>query len=256
MAEWRFLRGWTDAELERRLRDAAASGRNFGEAEDQMTPDRGWSRHYSEAVIGYEPCGPPCPGGPFERSRPFVERYAFSDPRIVRGHFDAAAPLLGRVMLLEVRVLGLRYLNAVEVTALREHADGRRSERGFRYDTLAGHIERGCEWFLIAKDHETGAVTFRIDAGWQRGDLPNAWSRLGFRLLARRYQRAWHRLAHQRLRTLLGSSGLAPLPRGARLVHAGWPLPAPSVQATASGPAPVPITSEHETPGRRAVEAS
>ena len=71
-------------------------------------------------------------------------------------------------MLLEAQVLGLHYLGAVRIAALRDHADDRGSERGFRYDTLDGHFERGCEWFVVAKDHGTGVVTFRIDAGWQR----------------------------------------------------------------------------------------
>jgi hypothetical protein len=40
-------------------------------------------------------------------------------------------------------------------------------------------------------------VRFRIHAARKRGPLPNWWSRVGFRLLARRYQRAWHQLAQR-----------------------------------------------------------
>jgi hypothetical protein len=112
------------------------------------------------------------------------------------------------------------------------------------------------EWFLLAKEHTTGDVTFTVHAGWQRGDLPNVWSRIGFRLLVQRYQRAWHRLAHLRLRALLGSMNLEPLPRASRLVHEGPPLPVTPVQSAASGAAPAPITNENEAPERATVETS
>jgi uncharacterized protein (UPF0548 family) len=256
MAEWRFLRGWTDAELAERLRAARTWPRNFSATEADMTPDRGWGRHYSTAIVGREPSGPPVTHGAFERAWPHIERYAFSDPRIVRGHFDAGSPLPGRVMLIEARVLGLRYLGAVTVAAVRDERDEARSVRGFRYDTLQGHFERGMEWFLLTKEHVSGNVTFTVHAGWQRGDLPNVWSRIGFRIVAQRYQRAWHRLAHLRLRALLGSMNLEPLPRGSRLVHSGPPLPTGPVQTTASGSPPAPVTTELEAREGATMEAS
>ena len=246
MSEWRFLRGWTDAELAERLRHARTRQRNFTERETEMTPARGWGRHYSTAIVGREIPGPPVPNGAFERAWPHVERYAFSDPRIVRGHFDEASPLLGRVMLIEARVLGFRYLGAAVVASVRDDRDSERSVRGFRYDTLEGHFERGMEWFLLTKEHATGDVTFTVHAGWQRGELPNVWSRIGFHLLVQRYQRAWHRLAHLRMRALLGSMNLEPLPRGSRLVHSGPPLPITPVQHVAAGAPPAPITTERE----------
>lgn len=254
MAEWRFGRGWSDDELAARLERARASERNF-DVGGEMTAERGWSRHYSNATIAKEAAGPPQPGGPYERARPLVERYAFSDPRIVKAHYDAAAPFLGRVMLLEAQVWGLHYLGAAVVAALRDDREPTRSEHGFRYDTLADHFERGSEWFIVTKDHASGDVTFTIHAVWQRGELPNFWSKIGFHLLAPRYQRAWHRLAHLRMRTLLGSDNLAPLPRRARLVHQGPPLPLAAVQQAASGSPPKPITTEDETPGRPVLEA-
>ena len=256
MAEWRFGRGWRDDELAPRLARARASRRNFEESDDQMTLERGWSRHYSKAVIAREGEGPPEPGGAFERARPLLERYAFSDPRIVKAHYDAASPFLGRVMLIEVQVLGLHYLGSAVVSIVRNDRDATSSVHGFRYDTLAGHFERGSEWFLVTKDHGTGEVTFTVHAGWKRGDLPNAWSRIGFSILAPRYQRAWHRLAHLRMRAMLGSVGLDPLPVGSRLVHQGPPLPIAPVQTTASGAPPAPITSEAESLARQGQEGS
>ena len=73
-----------------------------------------------------------------------------------------------------------------------------RTTSASRYDTLVGHIERGIEWFTLTRSAD-GNLHFRIEAHWQRGELPNWWSRLGFALLARRYQRMWHRQAHRRL---------------------------------------------------------
>ncbi|HTI41023.1 MAG TPA: DUF1990 family protein [Vicinamibacterales bacterium] len=256
MAEWRFGRGWTNEELAQRLAAARLRQRNFDASEAEMTPEHAWSRHYSKAVIAREAPGSPIADGPFARASRLVERYAFSDPRIARGHFDAADPLRGRVMLIEIRVVGLRYLGAVKVSAVRNDSNERQTVRGFRYDTLEGHFERGREWFLLTKDHASGDVTFTIHAGWQRGELPNVWSRIGFRLLVRRYQRAWHRLAHMRLRALLGSRDLAPLPRGSRLVHEGPPLRVAPVQDTAEGPPPAPIAVEDDTPARHLEEAS
>lgn len=253
MAEWRLGRGWTAAERQQRLAAAEHLGPNFS-LKAGLRPERGWGRHYSQAVIAREAPGPPEPDGPFERAWPLVRDYAFSDTRIVKGHFDRRTQLLGRRLLLEIRVLGLHYLCAAVVAAVRDEADERCTVRGFRYDTLEGHVERGCEWFLLRKDHGTGEVTFTIRAAWRPGDFPNAWSRIGFRLLARRYQRAWHRLAHLRLRRMLGSEGLRPLPRADRLVQEdqlvqeGPSLTVAAVQFAAAGKPHPEITAEHDEP--------
>lgn len=234
MAEWRFARGWTDAELKWRLAEATRRRRSFDESEHETTPERGWNRVRSEAVIACEPPGPPLPDGAFERAWQLVDSYAFSDPQIISSHFDPGVPLLGRHILLEARVAGLRYLGPVVVAAVCSDVDEQRTVRGFRYDSLEGHFERGWEWFLLEKDHASGAITFHIRAAWQQGELPNVWSRLGFQLLVRRYQRAWHRLAQLRLRAMLDSDAPVPTVGSERLVHEGpdWPTaPARSLRA-------------------------
>jgi uncharacterized protein (UPF0548 family) len=93
-------------------------------------------------------------------------------------------------MLLEIQVWGQRYLCGVVVGALSDERHPDRTVWGYRYDTLAGHLEAGAEWFLLTKDHATGEIQFRIEARWREGQFPNWWSRVGFALLARRYQRA------------------------------------------------------------------
>jgi uncharacterized membrane protein/uncharacterized protein (UPF0548 family) len=232
LPEWRIGRGWSPAELARRLADLR----------QQMVtaaPDLGGARHHSEAVVFREPPGPPLADGAFARGCELVRRYEFSDPRIVTGHFDRGAGLQGRHMLLEIKVLGLRYLCGVVVGAVADRREADRSLFGFRYDTLASHIEAGAEWFLLTKDHASGEVRFRIEALWREGQLPNWWSRAGFKLLAPRYQRAWHRLAYLRLRAALQARGLPALPprtspaaRGAADARAAHPGGDPRMRMT------------------------
>jgi hypothetical protein len=221
MAEYRIGRGWSEAELRERLVAAGALSLNFSDALDEMTLDRGWHQYYSEATVAAEGPGPPEPDGPFERGRVVVANYAFSDPRIVIGHFDPAVPLDGRRMLLEMRAFrALHYLAGVVVGATRSEAADGQTVFGFRYDTLEGHIEEGAEWFLLTKDHATGAVRFRIEAAWRPGQFPNWWSRLGFYWVGLRYQRIWHHRAHALLAGLMRGPGVvAPGPARGRLVH-------------------------------------
>jgi uncharacterized protein (UPF0548 family) len=232
VAECRFLKRWTDAELEARLDAAARMERNFSESPDALTPEQGWRQYFSEAQIGQEPPGPPIPGGAFEKAWHAITRYEFSDPRIVTAHFEPDAELLGRRMLLELHAFGfgLRYLGGVIVGAVIEgYTEEGRTVSGYRYDTLEGHIEAGAEWFLLTKHHDTGEVWFRIQAAWRPGQFPNWWSRLGFKLVARQYQRAWHRLAYLRMRELIGAAGLGPVPQPGRLIHEGPRLSTPPI---------------------------
>jgi uncharacterized protein (UPF0548 family) len=227
MAEWRFGRGWSETELESRLEVARKLEVNISETDPALQGAHSvsppWKRYYSEAVVGLEKPGKPESGGVFERLWDLIKNYEFSDPGIVRAHFDPRDPLLGRTMLLEIQVLGLRYLCASRITLDRDRSTEHRTVKGFRYDTLKGHIERGSEWFLLTKNHETGEVIFRIHASWKLGDFPNWWSHLGFILVAERYQLAWHRLAYLRLREVIGPGRihLKPVPRGKELLHTG-----------------------------------
>nr|MDQ3070752.1 DUF1990 domain-containing protein [Acidobacteriota bacterium] len=211
--EWRLFRGWSPDELKARLNRLESTPLNFDAIETLMTADNGWHHYYSEAIIAIEPEG----HAHFDRARVALANYQFSDPAVVTAHFAPETPLLTRRLLLEIKVLGLRYMCCAAVHKVRDEP----GVFGFRYDTLEGHIERGLEWFLLTRN-EKGEIRFRIEARWQRGDLPNWWSRIGFALLARPYQKRWHREAHRRM-SLLAHYGSTARPRAdaAGLTHQG-----------------------------------
>lgn len=121
---------------------------------------------YSEAVIVRDADAPS-----FRRARMALEDSQCSDPSIVCAHFDPAAPLTGRPMLLKIRVLGLRYLCPTAVATVRDEPHA----FSFRYDTFDGHVERGLEW-LVKAMNELGEMRFRIEARWQQGNL-TSWPR-------------------------------------------------------------------------------
>ena len=115
MALIRFARGWSDRELRSYLNALRDRTVNFDVPIDQMTVANGWTIDGSEDEIGTEPEGPPLPDGVFTRARQAIINYDFSDPDIVVGHFDPDTKPVGRDMLLELKVLGFRYLCGVRV---------------------------------------------------------------------------------------------------------------------------------------------
>jgi uncharacterized protein (UPF0548 family) len=225
MALWRFGRGWSETAMRNYLAELAHRPVNFDARPEDMVPAHGWTIDGSEDEIGTEPEGPPVIDGPFARARQAIINYDFSDPSIVTGHFDPNAPVVGRNMLLELKVLGFRFLCGVRVHGLRDDLERGTSVFGFRYDTLEGHIERGYEWFLLTKDHATGGIHFKIEAHWRQGDFPSLWSRVGFRLIGEHYRRLWRRRAPDRLRRLIRQSSPAPIAAEGRLAHRGHAEP-------------------------------
>ena len=233
---WRLGRGFTNAELIRQLEALQGLHPKFPQASG---PEHGFANYFSEAIVAREPPGAPVTGGAYEHACRLVSGFEFSDPRIVVGHFDPAQPLLGRRLLLELKALGLRYLAGVLVTALHQTTKGGMSVFGYRYETLPGHLETGAEWFLVSKQHHDGSIRLRIQASWRPGEFPNWWSRVGFALIGRRYQRAWHRLAYLRMRRLLGSEPLPVLPPRRRILQpADGDYLAPIQSLAGSGPRP------------------
>jgi len=208
MAAWRLGRGWSEREVWRHLESLATAERNFPDDPDQLDASPNWLKYSSEAVVGREQSGPPLAEGPFIRGRIAITNYQFSDARIVIPHFDESTPLHHRRILLEMRAFRfLRFLGGVIIGAIRSKSVGEKTVFGYRYDTLEGHIERGSEWVLLSKDHNSGLIRFRISASWLPGDFPTWWSGLGFRLVGRHYQQKWHRRAHVLMARAVGSSG-------------------------------------------------
>jgi uncharacterized protein (UPF0548 family) len=226
MARWRFGRGWSEAELRGYLDALRDRPVNFDDPPEAMIAERGWIIDGDNASLGSEPPGPPWPDGLFARARQGMIHYDFSDPRIVVGHFDPEAPLVGRNVLLEIRIWGLRFLGGVRVREVRDETERGTTSFGFRYDTLEGHLERGFEWFLLSKDHQTGDVHFRIEAHWRLGDFPTWWSRLGFRLVGGHYRTLWRHRAPERLRRLARQPAPAnPVAPPGELAHRGDKAP-------------------------------
>jgi uncharacterized protein (UPF0548 family) len=221
MSPWRFGRGWSEAELRAHLAELAGRTVNFDVPPAAMTRENGWTIDGAEARIGTEGPGPPAEDGLYARAKQALIHYDFSDPSIVEGHFDPGVPFVGRDMLLEMKVLGFRFLNGCRVHSVREESDGAGTMFGFRYDTLQGHIEQGFEWFLLSKDHATGAVDFTIEAHWRVGDFPNWWSRAGFRLIGEHYRALWRRRAPERLRRLAHQPLEKPVAAPGALAHRG-----------------------------------
>jgi uncharacterized protein (UPF0548 family) len=225
MALWRFGRGWSDDEMKHYLTALADRSVGFDVDPDTMTRENGWTVDGIDAEIGFEPPGPPLPDGLFKRCHDALVNYDFSDPRIVEGHFDPHSELVGRNILLEIKVFGLRFLNGARVHSVCDEVGKAGSILGFRYDTLEGHIERGYEWFLLTKNHQTGEIRFKIEAHWKLGDFPNWWSRMGFKIVGERFRELWRREAPFRLKRAAERARVQPAPPPGELAHRGDPRP-------------------------------
>lgn len=183
--EWRFLRSWSQDELKERLAGLSRLSPNFDELHLKS-----YKKFDSEKIID---------AVSFEQAKEKLRLYKFSDPKIVRAYFDPSTPLLGRRMLLEIKVMGFHFLCGTVISEVQDRTSANETLFGYRYDTLAGHVESGTEWFTLRRNHKTGKIIFRIHGQWRPGRLPTWWSKAGFHLLASRYQRAWQRTAFWRL---------------------------------------------------------
>jgi uncharacterized protein (UPF0548 family) len=164
----------------------------------------------SQALPG-EPPGAPVPGGSWAVARRLVEEYRMADPAIVRARWDLDAALLGRVMVLQLRLWRLLYVHArVRVTRVWDEdrvADGRRARVfGFEYETLPGHLELGRMEYEVLKFLEEGAVEFRLHARSRASGEGVWWARIGFLLFGRREQVRFYLRCCTRIARLTASS--------------------------------------------------
>jgi uncharacterized protein (UPF0548 family) len=196
-----------------RLEDLAPLGLNFEpQPPDRYTPEYGW---HADVLRQELPSGERA----FEVARRLVTDYRMADPALVRPTYDAAHPLLGRDMVLELRLWRLLSVRAgVRVTRVWDE------ERcfGFEYATLEGHVEAGRMDYQVRRN-EDGGVDFWIHANSRPADHGLPWVRLGFRLLGRREQLRFYHRCCERIAVLtareLGLPERVP-PRAVRLREA------------------------------------
>jgi uncharacterized protein (UPF0548 family) len=176
---------------ERALAALRGTGLNFEpQPLDRYTPDRGWHADALCQRLPGEPPGAPVPGGPWEIARRLVEDYRVADPAIVRATWEPGAPLVGRDMLLELRLYRMFRVHAgVRVTRVWDEQRDDARVFGLEYATLPGHVEIGRMDYEVHKRRGDGAVEFRLHAHSRASATGvSPWARLGFRLLGRRQQ--------------------------------------------------------------------
>lgn len=172
-----------------------------------------WHHDTWTTTLPSERPGPPEPGGVWYAACRLVERYEFSDPRLVRAVYRVDSPLLGRTMLLEARFLMLRFYVGVRITeVVDELRPSTTSETGMRawgwaYETLTGHLERGRLCYEVIKEQDTGRILFTLTAHSQRAPTLGWVTRLGWWLFGRRTQLRFYRRCGQRLTRALETHG-------------------------------------------------
>ncbi|MFE9749465.1 DUF1990 family protein [Saccharothrix saharensis] len=182
------------------LRALRGRGLNYDPAEVRRPS---WTFDVHRHELGREAVGPPVEGGLWWRARSLVAAYEFSPPEIVRAYYEPGSELLGRDMLLQARLPGLRFLMGVRVTDVRDETSDERTTWGWGYQTLEGHLERGRVDYGLVKHHATGQVEFVASSHSQLHPRAPWWMRWGWRWFGRRVQLRFYRRAGQRLRRLV-----------------------------------------------------
>ncbi|MEU7528103.1 DUF1990 family protein [Saccharothrix sp. NPDC042600] len=181
------------------VRALRGRGLNYDPAEVRRPA---WTFDVHRHGLGREAVGPPVEGGLWWRAKDLVAGYEFSPPEIVRAFHEPGTDLLGRDMLLQARLPGLRFLMGVRVTDVRNEVSDERTAWGWGYETLEGHLERGRVDYELVKHHATGEVEFVARSYSQLHPRAPWWMRWGWRLFGRRVQLRFYRRAGQRLRRL------------------------------------------------------
>jgi uncharacterized protein (UPF0548 family) len=150
----------------------------------------------------YDALTQPLPCGSFDVARRLVEDYEMADPSIVRASWDRDAPLLGREMLLQLRLWRLLSVRArVRVTRVWDELREGARVFGFEYETLPGHLEMGRMDYEVW-GWEDGRAEFRLHARSKASGEGVWWARIGFRLFGRREQVRFYRRCCERMARL------------------------------------------------------
>jgi hypothetical protein len=181
---------------------ASLSGREIN-FDPLSLDDPGWKRDEYRQLLPGEPPGDPINGGSWEIARRLMREYAFADPTRVQAIYDTGAPLEDRIMLLEIRFLGLRFDAGVRVGGVHDgirDVEGRRVRIwGWSYRTLEGHLEMGEMDYEVWKWLDSGSVEFRIFRRAKPAPIRNPMVALGFRIFGRREQVRFARRACERM---------------------------------------------------------
>jgi uncharacterized protein (UPF0548 family) len=166
----------------------------------EYTPANGWHADALSQAL---------PDGSFAVAARLVREYAMADPALVRARFDRDAPLLGRLMTLQLRFHGLLSVKArVKVTQVWDEP----GRFGFEYATLPGHVEMGRMDYQV-REHPDGHVEFRLLAHSRASGEGPWWVRIGFRLFGRREQLRFYFACCRRIAELTARElGLPPDP--------------------------------------------
>src|SRR5215213_9976577 len=144
------------------------------------TPDRGWHADALTQPLPSEAPGDPVPGGSWAIARRVVEEYRMADPALVRATWDPGRPLLGRDMLLQLRLYRVLSVYAgVRVTRVWDEVRDGARVFGYEYATLTGHVEMGRMDYEVVKRLDDGAVDFRLSAHSRASGERLPWVRLG-----------------------------------------------------------------------------
>jgi uncharacterized protein (UPF0548 family) len=204
---------------------AAQRGRtvNF----DPTDVDDSWRYDVQRWPLGTERPGPPQPDGLWETAGRLVDAYEMADPAVIRAVYDATGPLHGRDMVLEGRFWVLRFYMGVRVTEVIDERRGGARVRGWAYETLQGHLERGRMSYEVVKHEDTGAVELVILARSEGAPTLGPVVALGWRLFGRRQQLRFYRACGRRLAAFARSRQGTPDPVPPRRTSDGLVL-APS----------------------------
>lgn len=198
----------SDPAIAAALASLAGIGFNYDNSQPELLDGRhGWIADQAEAMLQPEPPGDPVPGGSFEAARAVLAGCRFVDPGLLHVYYDPAAPLLGRDMLLRVRVgIFRRFLFGARIAEVVDGREGDECLWGYSYRTLATHFEMGQITFCVIKHCPSGEVRVRISRYSRLGSIANPFLRLGARLLTRPMQRRYMRYALRRIPEMVGES--------------------------------------------------
>lgn len=165
-----------------------------------------WHHDRHATRLPDEPPGDPQPAGSWELARQMIEMYEPPVPSIIRGLYHADDPLLDRDILLEARFYGLHFSMGVRVTEVVDEVreDGTRVW-GWSYQTLEGHLERGCMAYEVVKHLGTGRVEFVTRGVSQRAPTMGPVMTLGWRLFGRRMQLRFYRGCGDRVQRVVAA---------------------------------------------------